>query len=284
MKICVLVKLARDPGLPTRLDAGGHLPLKGSYPVLEPSAAAAFAVADRLAAPARDAGEDVEVLALSVGGPEVEAILVRALELGADRAVRLGAPRWRHLTASTIADHVIYALEVLGFRPDLVLAGDRSVDEGTGTLGPLVAHRLSLPWVTGVASVERDGEALSLLRRRPRGERLELRGTLPAVLCLDPAMEPLEPPSFEDVARAAGTTIEVIEQAFGLPERAPSLRRRDPQGVPVSVPRRDLPASQRIWSLFWGAEEKRGGLVRSLSPEDTAREILDVLRSRGVRE
>lgn len=277
MNVCVLVKLARDPDVPAGLDAGGYLPQAGTYPVMEPSALASLGVARQMV------GDEGEILAITAGDAECDAILRQALEHGADRVLRVHYPGWRHASVASIAAALVEALRALEIKPSLVLCGDRSIDEGAALLGPHVAHGLSLPWTSGVASVEsqEDGR-LRLFRRRPRGERLEVRGSIPALLCLDPPLEPSEPPSFERIARAADARIAVHRRSQRRQVTAPRLEPLCPRGIPISVPAGDLPPSMRIWSLLWGAEEKRAGVVKEVPPGQAAEEILALLRERGV--
>lgn len=275
--VVVLVKQALAPGLPTGLDAAGQLSAEESFLVMEPSASAALAVARRVAGPLGT------VIALSVGGPLVQDVLRRALELGADRAIQVDVARWRHLPASAVAAALSKAIRRSVGYVDLVVCGDRSIDEGTGEVGPRIAHTLGLPWTNAVASVrvQEDG-SLILLRRRPRGERLEVHATLPAVLCLDPTPVPAEPVTAAAAIAAATAPIEILALPPLAREPALPLRRLRPQVLPLTIPIQDLPADQRIWSMFWGGEARREGAMHTLPPEETARRILDLLEQRGL--
>lgn len=273
----VLVKRALAPGLPAGLDAAGQVSADESFPVMEPSAVAAVDVARQVA------GSGGEVIAFSVGGPLVDDVLRRALELGADRAIRVDLARWRHLPAHAVAAALTEAIRRSVEHVDLVVCGDRSIDEGTGEVGPRVAHALGLPWATAVASVQvQEDGGLILLRRRPRGERLVVHATLPAVLCLDPTPAPAAPVTAAVAIAAATAPIEILALPPLAREPAPPLRRLRPRVLPLTIPRQDLPADQRIWSMFWGGEARREGAVYALPPEETARRILDLLDQRGL--
>lgn len=275
--VVALVKRALAPGLPAGLDAAGQISADESFPMMEPSAVAALAVARRVAGPVG------EVIALSVGGPLVENILRRALELGADRAIRVALSRWRHLPALAVAAALTTAIRSSVEHVDLVVCGDRSIDEGAGEVGPRVAHALGLPWTNAVASVQvQEDGSLILLRRRPRGERLVVHATLPAVLCLDPTPTLAEPVAAAVAIAAATAPIEILALPPLAREPAAALRRLRPRVLPLTMPRQDLPADQRIWSMFWGGEARRKGTVYTLSPEETARRIIDLLQQRGL--
>lgn|GEM_PF-3302516 len=275
--VVALVKRASAPGLPAGLDAAGQLAAEESFPMMEPSAVAALDVARRVAGPTGP------VIAMSVGGPQVEDVLRYALELGADRVIRVDLARWRHLPASAVATALTKAIRRSVGHVDLVVCGDRSIDEGTGEVGPRIAHDLGLPWTNAVASVQVQGDGnLILLRRRPRGERLVVHATLPAVLCLDPTPMPAEPVTAAVAIAAATAPIEILALPPLVREPALPLRRLRPHVLPLTIPRQDLPADQRIWSMFWGDEAGREGAVFTLPPEETARRILDLLEQRGL--
>jgi electron transfer flavoprotein alpha/beta subunit len=272
-----LVKLARDPAIPGGLDAAGQIAAEESFPMIEPSAAAGLTLAREAVGPSGT------VLVVSLGGPEVETVLRRSLELGADHAVRVDVARWRHLSAEEVAACLVRAIRRAVDQPDLVVCGDRSIDEGGGEVGPRVAHALGLRWATGVASasVSEDGN-LTLRQRRPRGERLVVSAALPAVICMDPTPVPPEPVAAPIAIAAATAPIEVIAIPPAARRTAPRLQRLRPRVLPLSIPRQDLPPSQRIWSMFWGGETAREGTVLALPADETARRILDLLEQRGL--
>ena len=275
--VVVLVKRALAPGLPAGLDAAGQVSADESFPMMEPSAVAALDAARQVAGPTG------KVVAFSVGGPMVEDVLRRAMELGADRAIRVDMARWRHLPARAVAIALTKAIRRSVDRVDLAVCGDRSIDEGAGEVGPRVAHALGLPWTNAVASVQvQEDGSLILLRRRPRGERLVVRATLPAMLCLDPTPAPAEPATAALTIASMTAPIEILALPPLAREPALPLRRLRPRVFPVSIPRQDLPADQRIWSMFWGDEARREGTVFTLSPQETARRILDLLDQRGL--
>lgn len=274
---CVLVKMARDPALPAGLDTSGQPRLAESFAVLEPAARAGLALARQVVGPSG------MVLAVSLGGPEVEDILRSTIAMGADSVLRVHNARWAHLSPTDAAQALVAALRALPTgRPDLVLCGDRSIDDGAGLVGPMVARGLGLGWVSAVASVEmEDTGKLRVHRRRERGERLLLEVSLPAVLCLEPVLTPHGPLSTPALIAAAGAPIDVVQAkpSFAL---APPVEKQRRNVLPVSVPENGLPASQRIWSMFWGGERPREGEVRGLPATEVARQIADLLEGRGL--
>jgi electron transfer flavoprotein beta subunit len=97
--------------------------------------------------------EEIEVVAVSMGPPQAEEILRESISVGADKAVLLsdrafaGADTWA--TAATLS----MALEKLG-DVRLVIFGKQTLDGDTGQVGPELAHKMGLPFIGYVSSVE----------------------------------------------------------------------------------------------------------------------------------
>ena len=92
--------------------------------------------------------DDVEIVVVSMGPPQARAVLMRCLEMGADRAILVtdrrfaGADTWA--TALTIAA----IIKKLGGDFDLILVGKHAVDGDTAQTGPEIAECLSIPQIT----------------------------------------------------------------------------------------------------------------------------------------
>jgi electron transfer flavoprotein beta subunit len=111
-----------------------------------------------------------EVLAVSIGGPVVQAELRAALALGADRAllVRHDGP------LDPLVVSALLARVVAAERPDLVLAGKQAIDDDEAQTGPYLAERLGWPQATFASKKEPlDGDAE---RRREPGLMLSPDG------------------------------------------------------------------------------------------------------------
>ena len=140
------------------------------------------------------AGEGAEVVALSMGPPQARSALMKALALGADRAVLLtdkafaGADTWA--TSLTLAA----AVKALG-KPDLILCGLQAIDGDTALTGPESAHHLNMPQVTYAEKVTLDGKKLTAKRQTDSGyEIVEVR--MPALVTCTPPTDfvPSTPP------------------------------------------------------------------------------------------
>src|SRR5438309_2048621 len=104
-------------------------------------------------------------VAVRIGPPEEDELLVRALRAGAARAVRLWDPVLQEVDYLGLAQVLARLLQRLDC--SLIVAGD----DGRGAVGPALAERLSLPHLCAVldaevVKAEESEERLLLVRRR----------------------------------------------------------------------------------------------------------------------
>ena len=107
-----------------------------------------------------EAGEDVEVVTVTVGPERVEETIRQALAKGADRAVRVWdeALADRQLLDARAKAALIEAV-ARDVDPDLVLTGVQSGDAGFGATGVTLAERLGYEWAAVVNQLDVDREA-----------------------------------------------------------------------------------------------------------------------------
>lgn len=99
-----------------------------------------------------------EVIVISMGPPQAEEILRQAISCGADRAVLIsdrafaGADTWA--TAYTLE----HAINKIGHF-DLILCGKQAIDGDTAQVGPGLATRLKIPYMTCVQKIREATES-----------------------------------------------------------------------------------------------------------------------------
>lgn len=102
------------------------------------------------------------VTVLTMGPPQAEKALREALSMGADEAILVtdrafaGADTWA--TSSTLAS----AIKNLEY--DLIITGRQAIDGDTAQVGPQIAEHLTLPQISYVANLEKDGDQVILKR------------------------------------------------------------------------------------------------------------------------
>jgi electron transfer flavoprotein beta subunit len=123
-----------------------------------------------------------EVVVVSMGPERAKQTIKEALAKGADRGIH-------------IADDKAHALDPLGSakslaaaidreKPDLVLTGLQSDDQGFGQTGVLLAERLGLPHATIIMQIEVQSDHLRLKRELEAGWFQWVELPLPAVLTI----------------------------------------------------------------------------------------------------
>ena len=105
----------------------------------------------------REAGSDIEVIAVAVGPAKNEEMLRGALALGADRAI--------HVKTSLMLDPVAASAVVAAIAEEeaaeLVFAGGRQSDWDSEALGAAVAERLGWPQLTWTTELTLSGGTLT---------------------------------------------------------------------------------------------------------------------------
>jgi electron transfer flavoprotein beta subunit len=128
-----------------------------------------------------------EIIALTMGPLTAQDILHLALAKGADKAVRIDAKVQDARAASKV---LAAALKTLAC--DLILTGTQSRDSLTSFVGISTAQELGIPFAFAVTAIEMDGPGAVKVRKELGGGRsAELRLQLPALLCVQTGIQPL---------------------------------------------------------------------------------------------
>jgi electron transfer flavoprotein beta subunit len=292
MKIIVCLKEVIDPAL--SLDNGlHHTPLMVSLsnhsglPIrLNPDDAAALAMALEIKA----ADANVEITVISIGAARVESYLRNGLALGADKAIRIWDNDLSELSPYQKAKLLSRAISLSG--ADLVLTGVKSIDTGSGQVGPLMAGWLGFPCVCNVVGIEPDAEQKSvvIIKDIGRGEREKIRCSLPAVIAVKgegklpyAPLDRLIDSKYSEVTllSPADLGISPIELKKD-PARITALTQ--PRPKPVKTPPLDssLPAFYRILQLLEGGISKRKGRMLEGNSEEIAEQLFNLFLEEGV--
>lgn len=263
MKLVVCVKQVPETTTVRVNPETGTLIREGVASILNPFCEYALDHAVRL----KGADPQIEIIAVSMGPPQAQAVLLRCLELGADRAVLVsdrkfaGADTWA--TALTLA--AVVRKEVPD--ADLILVGKQAIDGDTAQVGPEMAEILGMAQVMYGVEISLTGN-----RKRVRVKRevesgyevLEVR--LPALISASKG-EPLRRmPSLAEVLAARRKEIRKITAAdLDLKESELGLAGSYTQVVKVFPP----------------APKEGGRKLAGLMPAAAAAEIASFLRSEG---
>jgi electron transfer flavoprotein beta subunit len=155
-------------------------------------------------------GAEVIVLAPDIEG--VDDILFTAAAKGADRLIKIRGDYESGVNNHAFARVLVPVMKEL--QPDLIFAGVESHEDLDGSLGPLLAGYLDLPYIGYIARVELGNGKVSATKEYPGGLNAEMEVALPAVLGVQVAEEP---PRYVAVSkvRQAMNTAEIEEQEAG---------------------------------------------------------------------
>jgi len=226
LKILVPIKRVPDPYGKVRLAADGRIDESDIKWVINPFDEIALEEAVRI----RESGVDVELVAVSVGGPESEEQIRAALAMGADRAILV-------LDEQALDPGVVsYLLAAICERenPDLILTGKQAIDDDFNQTGQMLAARLKLPQATFASKItlSPDGAKAQVMREVDAGrETLEL--TLPAVITTDLRLNEPRYVALPAIIKARSKPIQKLESSeLGArpTARIKVLRLESPQG------------------------------------------------------
>jgi electron transfer flavoprotein beta subunit len=217
---------------------------------------------------------DADVTAVSVGPPDAERGLRRALAAGATRATRVDAP------VDLRSDAVASALAPSCAGASWVVCGDASGDRGSGAVPGFLAAELGVGQALGLVAVEpvEDG-SLRVVRRLDGGRREVLVAASPTVLSVEGSVARLRRASLSAELAARRAPIDVVTGPDGPLDRPATTRPYRPRPREMAMPSGD--ALARISQLTdSGASAERAEAV-TLDPASAAARIVAALRSWG---
>jgi electron transfer flavoprotein beta subunit len=183
---------------------------------------------------------------LTVVVPDVEGaddVLFAAAAKGADRLIKVVGDFEEGVNNHALARGLAATLKDL--QPDLVLTGVQAHDDLDGSVGPLLAEQLGMPYVGYVSGVEVSGNQTTVRKEYPGGLIAEMAVTLPALLGIQAADEPPRYVPISKIRQAMkSASIEELD--------APEL---DPSGAPA-VSRMFEPEAGERATMIEGDEEE----------------------------
>ncbi|MBI2854026.1 MAG: electron transfer flavoprotein subunit beta/FixA family protein [Chloroflexi bacterium] len=278
MKIVVCVKQVVDTTPPVELDfRTSRLPGNLNY-IVNPADENATEEALRLKE--RHGGE---VILISAGPPRITRALRACLAMGADRAIHIWHPALEEGDGLVTAQLLARAIAPLS--PDLVLCGNRSLDEGTGQVPPALAEFLGLPQITGVTLLEvSPAEARIMAHRKlEKGCRQVVKSGLPALVSVDTSINRCRYPAFRSVRWARKEPITTLDyEALGIePPDCPThlVKLAPPRPRPKKTLTMDssLSPEERVRQLMSGGLAEKKTTLWEGTPEDLATRLARVL-------
>jgi len=145
----------------------------------------------------REAGNDVEIVALALGPARYEEAIRTALALGADRAI--------HVETDTDLDPIsqarVLAQVVQAEGADMVLVGGKQADWDSAALGPALAEVLGWPHSDWTTELKLAGGALEVRHDTDDGQE-SLTLPLPAVVTTQQGLNEPRYPTLPNIMKA----------------------------------------------------------------------------------
>ncbi len=203
-----------------------------------------------------------EVMVISMGPPQAEAVLRQAISCGADRGVLIsdrsfaGADTWA--TSYTLAK----AVQKLG-GGDLIICGKQAIDGDTAQVGPGLAMRLDIPYATCIQRI-RDVEESAIIMERMMDDGYDvLKSRYPLLITVVKDINQPRVPSLKGKMKAKKAQIEVLSAAdIGADPACIGLPGSPTQVVKVFPPE---PRGERAM-LSGNVDEQVEQLVNNLRP------------------
>jgi len=175
------------------------------------------------------------VTVINVGDAASDAVIRKALAIGAHEAVRVDA------TASEsffVAKQIAEYAKDKGF--DLILAGKETIDYNGSEVGGMIAEFLGLPFLSLISKLESNGDTLTLERATEAGtEVVEVK--LPVVISASKGMAEQRIPNMRGIMAARSKPLTVVAAVdseaktayvkYGLPTEKASVKLIDPENM-----------------------------------------------------
>jgi electron transfer flavoprotein beta subunit len=175
------------------------------------------------------------VTTITVGGPDHDPIIRKALAIGADDAVRINAePTDAYFVARQMAE---YAKDQ-GY--DLILLGKETINYNGSQVGGMLAELLDLPYVSIASKLEVNGNT-AVLHRDIQGGLEVVEGELPLVISCAKGMAEQRIPNMRGIMAARTKPLNVVEPAstdsltevveYSLPPEKGEVKMIDPENM-----------------------------------------------------
>ncbi|MFN8276438.1 MAG: electron transfer flavoprotein subunit beta/FixA family protein [Chitinophagales bacterium] len=176
----------------------------------------------------KEANPGSEVVAINVGLADADAILQKALAIGADSAVRIDAdPTDAYQVAQEIANHIKSASY------DLVITGKETIDYNSFEVGGMLAELLEWNAVALVSKLDIAGTTATATRDIEGGTET-VTCSLPAVICATKDLAQARIPNMKGIMAARTKPKQVLPAAvaekrtavvsYSLPEKAKEVK------------------------------------------------------------
>ena len=141
-------------------------------------------------------GGKVTLVCLFSDNSGIDTDLRKMMAIGADEAIVLRQEGYQGDKPST--NSKLLAEAVKDLNADLVIGGVQGIDYYQGATGPMVAHHLNIPHISGVTKLELDGEKITASRQIEGGLQI-IESALPVLVTAQKDMTKVRFPALKDI-------------------------------------------------------------------------------------
>ena len=216
----------------------------------------------------QEAGDDVEVVSVTIGPERSEETIRMALAKGVDRAIRVWDEALENAEMLDVAAKTRLLQAVVEAEdPDLVLTGVQANDDSFGATGVSLADAIDYEWAAVVNALDIDtllAENVAKVHRELEGGVEELTEVdLPSVLTIQTGINEPRYASLRGIRQAQSK--EIAEQDLG------------DLGLDLADVESDL-----VLTDMYEPESESDATIFEGSAEETAGQLAEVLREKGV--
>lgn len=156
---------------------------------------------------------DVNITVLTMGPPQAEDMLKKAIALGCDNGILITDRKFAGADTFATGKTIANAIKTNCSDFDLIICGQFAIDGDTAQTGPSIANQLGIPQVTYVKDIEKC-EDNSLILTREIEEGIEvLKVKFPALICVLKRNEEPSRARINGIIKAQNTKISILTLA-----------------------------------------------------------------------
>jgi electron transfer flavoprotein beta subunit len=224
---------------------------------------------------------DCEIILITLGIFEAEETLRYAFAMGGRRINRMIRINYESFDPWETALALSNVIKKIGF--DIILCGEKAIDDNCSQVGTFVAELLNIPQVSGIVKLDivPQGKKTLVERYLGKGDREEMECCLPALFTVGKGLNDPRYPSLPNRILAEKMKIEEIDWIdleFGSEEKALTKVTKffspKPKTRKMFTPDSSLSALERLNLMMSGSSSKKEG---STVLEGSANQLADHL-------
>ncbi|QHS22952.1 electron transfer flavoprotein subunit beta/FixA family protein [Virgibacillus sp. MSP4-1] len=201
---------------------------------------------------------DGEVTVVTIGGEDAEKQLRTALAMGADKAVLINTEEDVEESDQYTTVKVLEAF-FEDKDADIILAGNVAIDQASGQVGPRLAERLNIPYVTTITNLEIDGDTAHI-ERDVEGDVEKVDAPVPLLVTCQQGLNEPRYPSLPGIMKAKKKPLEELE----LDD--------------LDLDEDDVDAKTKTIEVFLPPEKEAGRILEG-EIDDQVKELVDLLNN-----